>query len=714
MYKITCDGLVLYDPRDEDLIVSNPKCSLEVNTVGGASFSIYATHPHYDDLKKKRSIFEILQDEKPIFRGRMTEDTVDFDNMKAIDLEGVMAFFNDSLIRPFVFPEQWIAVNSPEYNAAATSGNVVAYFLEWLIYQHNSQVQDFQKLKLGNVTVSDPNNYISRSSEEILTTWEVLKTKLFDSGLGGYLCIRYEDDGNYIDYLADFDSVNPQKVTFGENLLDVTNGVDASSTYSAVLPLGMKKNEIDKESEDNSRLTIEGLGDGNITDDIVKSGDTIYSKKAVEAYGFIYAPTSATTWEDVSDAANLQDKAVDYLTNTAVKLSNTITIKAVDLHFSDDEIEAFRIYRYIDFKSTPHNLEGQYRLTQLDIDILNPQNTVITLGDTRLTMTDINANKAQETDAKFIILKTEITSEVNKAIQSQTEEVFSSKFEQLAKEITLELSGSLGTSARIEMNVDGTVIVDELDLTNVREAFANDSSSVTISAGTITFNSGTLIVNSDNFKVSASGVITATSGTIGAITLSSSGIYSYSSSSSASYAGWYRPSNFTGTGTCFFAGATSQYGVSAKFKVTYGGALTAKEATINGTITTEYSSYKAMLDGGGLELYYSDVLCGTINTKYWSGASTEGISLRVEEGGNYIMFSHADDTQGSGYMVDYYLNAGWSSNYDEMHIFQTSARFLSDAYFAGKTRIRSLRLFGSEGEYLVGIGSNGQLTVSKL
>ena len=78
------------------------------------------------------------------------------------------------------------------------------------------------------------------------------------------------------------------------------------------------------------------------------------------------------------------------------------------------------------------------------------------------------------------------------------------------------------------------------------------------------------------------------------------------------------------------------------------------------------------------------------------------------------MFSHADDTQGSGYTVDYYLNAGWSSNYDEMHIFQTSARFLDDVYFAGYTRIRSLRLFGANGEYLVGISSSGQLTVSKL
>ena len=119
------------------------------------------------------------------------------------------------------------------------------------------------------------------------------------------------------------------------------------------------------------------------------------------------------------------------------------------------------------------------------------------------------------------------------------------------------------------------------------------------------------------------------------------------------------------------------------------------------------------MDMGSLRLYYDDILCGTINTKYWSNASSQGISLRVEEGGNYIMFSHADDTQGSGYVVDYYLNAGWSSNYEEMHIFQTSARFLDGIYVSGPSRLRSLRLFGADGEYLIGVDS-GELTVSKL
>ena len=424
MYQLKCDDYILYDPRDEDLIVENPKCKLEVNTVGEASFTIFATHPFYGHLKKMRSVFEILQDGQAIFRGRMTDDTVDFENAKTVDLEGVGAFFNDSVVRPFMFPENFL--DDKDYIAAATSGNVVEFFLSWLIENHNSQVEEFQRFKLGNVTVVDPSNYISRSATDYANTWETLKSKLFDSGLGGYFCFRYEADGNYIDYLSDFDLTNVQRVRYGENLLDLKTESDASTSYSAVLPLGKKRKEIDANTDDDSRLTIAELPDGDISEDVYKQGDLIISRSAKEAYGLVIAPTKDTTWDDVTLATNLRSKGSEYLTTTASKLSNTIEISAVDLHFTDDEIAAFRIYRYIEVVSKPHGHEDRYRLTKLDIDILNPQDTKITLGDTTLSMTDINRGTKQSLEEKVNSVTVQTTSqgvdlsEVQSIVSSQS------------------------------------------------------------------------------------------------------------------------------------------------------------------------------------------------------------------------------------------------------------------------------------------------------
>lgn len=390
MYQIVCDDYILYDHRDDELVVLNPKCKLEVNTVGEGSFTVLSTHPFYGVLKKLRSVVEIRQDGNPIFRGRMTADSRDFHNQYFVDLEGILAVTNDSIIPPFNFPGDF-----PEATSAA---NVVRYFLRWVLDQHNNQVTgDWQKLKLGNVTVTDPNNYISRSSEKYLHTWDILKSKLFESELGGYLCVRYEYDGNYVDYLDSFPLTNTQKITLGENLLDFSNSSDASETYSAILPIG------------KDGLTLESLSDGDLTPDLVKKGKFIYSKSAVESYGWICVPVESSTWDDVTLVNNLKTKAMDYLTGTGMMLSSTITVKAVDLHFTDEQIQSFRIYRNILVDSPIHGLDNvSYPLTKLDIDLLNPQNTDITIGDSFRTLVDINADRDNNVDVLIQSTKNEL------------------------------------------------------------------------------------------------------------------------------------------------------------------------------------------------------------------------------------------------------------------------------------------------------------------
>ena len=374
MYQIRCDDYVLYDHRDERLVVLNPKCKLEVNTCGSASFTIMANHPYYGSLKKLKSIFEIRQNGEPIFRGRMTNDSRDFNNQMSVDLEGVLAFTNDSIIEPFEWPN--------DLSIYPDNTNTVENFLFEILLEHNAQVEPWQQLKLGTVTVADPNNYITRSSEKHLTTWEVLKTKLFESSLGGYLCIRYESDGNYVDYLSEFPLTNTQTITFGENLLNMKNDSSATETYSAILPVG------------KDGLTLESLEDGDLSPDLVKKGKFIYSKSAKDDCGWICVPIAESTWSDVTEPGNLQNKARDYLTGSAMLVSNTITAKAVDLHFTDEQIQSFRIYRNVSVNSPVHGVNNvTYPLLKLDIDILNPQNTDITVGSTTRTLVDINADR---------------------------------------------------------------------------------------------------------------------------------------------------------------------------------------------------------------------------------------------------------------------------------------------------------------------------------
>jgi len=109
------------------------------------------------------------------------------------------------------------------------------------------------------------------------------------------------------------------------------------------------------------------------------------------------------------------------------KTVDTIDISAVDLHFTDKEIQGLRIYRNVKVKSLPHNHDDVYPLTKLDIDILNPQNTKITVGKNSMSLIDYNIRDNIETEYKAATAekiatesKSEITTVKNQIVEEST------------------------------------------------------------------------------------------------------------------------------------------------------------------------------------------------------------------------------------------------------------------------------------------------------
>lgn len=399
MYQLKYKDYILHDMRlaDEKLIIRDPSVKLAVSKAGEMSFTVDAEHPYLSNLRRMSGLVELLDGTLPIYRGRITSDTKDFYGAHKIETEGIMAVLNDSIIPPFNFPEDF-AEDDP-YKAAAASGNVVEFFFRWILSQHNAQVTAEQQIKPGVITVSDQNNYITRSSEEYATAMSTISDKLIKSALGGYLLIRYEDDGNYLDYYAALPLTNTQSVEFAENLLDLSSETDGTNIYTAILPEG------------KDGLTIEALPDGDLTDDLVKSGLTIYSKSGMATYGRI---TRHIKWDDVTVAANLQTKAKAALADNGLSMPDTITCKAVDLGWQDG-IQHFRVGRMTALFSTPHGYSASYPLMELAPDILDPGNTQITLGATQQTYTGAQIDAKRETDKRIESTRQEISERVDES-----------------------------------------------------------------------------------------------------------------------------------------------------------------------------------------------------------------------------------------------------------------------------------------------------------
>jgi hypothetical protein len=405
MYKIKCEDLTLYNPLKKDLVVGDPTLNLEVNKAGSLTFSIYPTHTYYNSIRKMKSVISVYQDNRILFKGRVYSDVVNLLKVKKVEVEGLLAYFNDSIVRPYTF-----------------TGSVPEY-LTFLITQHNDQVAEDQKFKIGNITVTDPNNYITRANSGTPRTWEEIEEKLIKL-LGGYICIRYEDDGNYIDYLEDFTDVSTQKIKFAVNLQDLGNVVKGDSLATCIIPYGAKLSDIENEETEGEEATEEEPTDTeervtikSVNNDV----DYIQDDEAVAIYGKIY---EVVTWDDVTEPANLLTKAQLYLSNS-IKLKNTLTVKAVDLHLSDDTIEAFKLGDYIEIYSSPHDIDETALLTAFSIPLANPSGCVFTLGiesdsfvDKQISTDRENSNNFQRID----IVKKEIGEKVTETIDKKTEE----------------------------------------------------------------------------------------------------------------------------------------------------------------------------------------------------------------------------------------------------------------------------------------------------
>lgn len=466
MYQLKYKDYILHDMRlaDEKIIVRDPSVKLAVSKAGEMTFTLGADHPYLSNLRRMSGLVELLDGTLPIYRGRITTDTKDFYGAHKIETEGIMAALNDSIIKPFSFPEDF--KDDDDYKAAAASGNVVDFFFRWILAQHNSQVSTEQQIKPGVITVSDQNNYITRSASEYATAMSTISDKLIKSALGGYLLIRYEDDGNYLDYYAALPLTNTQSVEFAENLLDLSSETDGTNIYTAILPEG------------KDGLTIEALSDGDLTDDLVKSGLTIYSKSGVATYGRI---TRHVKWDDVTVAANLQAKAKAALADNGLSMPETIKLTAVDLGWQED-VQHFRVGRMTVLFSTTHGYSTSYPLLELSPDILDPGNTRITLGATQQTYTGAQIDTKRETDERIESTRQEISERVDES-SSQVIQATRQQITDLQQNINSIILSALERyvetgdfeSYKEEVSTKLSVLSDQLsiDITRITERIDN-------------------------------------------------------------------------------------------------------------------------------------------------------------------------------------------------------------------------------------------------
>lgn len=383
LFRVFVDGDLFYHPELSKLAITQAKVHEDAENIDCLTLSAPHNHPYLNDIVPLVSTIVCKKDDDIVFEGRAIDDGSDFYNTHTWTCESCMAYLKDTIQPPF------------QYRGTLRG------LMEYFISVHNAAVEDKKKFVLGEVTVTDENDYISYSNSEYSVTMDAIRDKLIKTH-GGYLQIRYKDGNRYLDYLADFNTRSLQTVEFGKNLLDVKVTRDHTARASVLIPLGaIIEESSEEESEETSqkRVDITSVNEGR---------NYIYDEDAVAEIGWIWA---TEIWDDVTVPGNLLRKGNARLAELTEGITS-MELTIVDESDAGADIGDIRARMYVNCLSEPHGINGTYLCVSRDRDYLNPAGNTITIGASGVTLTSATAKQSQtisalETDMDGIVGRVE-------------------------------------------------------------------------------------------------------------------------------------------------------------------------------------------------------------------------------------------------------------------------------------------------------------------
>ena len=356
MYAIKgiLDGrtFMLSEPYSDNQ-VATPALREIVGKSGTLEFDINLLHPNYNDVVMYKTYISVERDGEEVWYGRVINISKDFYNTKTVICEGELGLLNDSIQVPYGY-----------------SGTVRGY-IDYILGNHNAQVEVEKRIYTGSIVVSDSNDYIHRENNSYTKTLEELDAKLTKL-LGGYLKTRHENGVIFLDYLWNYGDDNTQIISVDENLIDYESSENNNEFYTRLIPTGAKVNEV--------AITIKTVNGGI---------DYVENPALIERYGVIVGTKS---WDDVTLPENLLKKARKEVLSK--ELPNSFKLSAVDLSHIDSTMSPIKVGRNTKVISPFHKLETMYFVTEKESHLDEPERDVFTFGMRQSTYTAKVSNAA--------------------------------------------------------------------------------------------------------------------------------------------------------------------------------------------------------------------------------------------------------------------------------------------------------------------------------
>ena len=385
--KLLYGDTVLFDSTTDEYKATEINLTEQVNTTNTLTFTLPTMNPNKDVPQKLIPNIELWEDNVLVFEGRVLYTDDDIVGNRTFTCEGSLAYLLDSIVRP-----------------NTTQDTTIQQYLQNLIIQHNSQVEESKQFQVGTVTVTNSTDNVYRIDNDYSNTLKVIQEKLVNR-LGGYLRVRLLNGVRYLDYLAEYDTLSNQTIEFKKNILDLSNHISAENVITALIPLGAEVEET------GLPLTIESVNDGK---------DFIYNQTAVNLFGWIYG---VQTWDDVTVASNLKTKGQEAL-EANISSSVSISITAFDMSLVNADIDKIYLGDSVRVISQPHELDKYFIVKKREKKYMNPADSSITLD----TVIARNTDQVSTTDKTLQeAVQVTIPNQIQQIIDYQTSLILGGK-----------------------------------------------------------------------------------------------------------------------------------------------------------------------------------------------------------------------------------------------------------------------------------------------
>lgn len=348
IYKVFLDGISIYD-TSEELSLIKGTADQELNGAGSCEITIPYNHKYYDyPVKPMLTIVDIYENDTIIFTGRVTDIKTNWNREKTFSVEGALAYFNDSILRPDSTSWQDVQLKT---------------FFTGLITKHNELVASYpeKQFVVGEVTVTGWSQNVTRSVDYV-KTYDVIQEQCINTN-GGYIYVEKkkidEEYKNVINWVAEMPNTSTQPIQFAKNLLDINTDISGTDVITAVIPLGKDSN--------GDRVTIDSV---HGSDEIVTDDSALLSQfgKLVEVVDF----------DDVASPMVLLEQGNQYL---AAKNVDRLVIEAdvAELAYLDPDMDVFNVGQKVHVKSVPHGIDADLTISKISYDLMKASKK-ITIG----------------------------------------------------------------------------------------------------------------------------------------------------------------------------------------------------------------------------------------------------------------------------------------------------------------------------------------------